>query len=49
MQQLTDQHLSPTASKTLLNAVPEKICLALMAYAEEIEYPVEAVTEVAFT
>ncbi len=47
MQQLTEQHLSPTASQTFLNAVPEKIRLALMAYAEELEYPVEAVIEMA--
>ena len=47
MPQLTEPHLSPTASQTFLNAVPEKIRLALMAYAEELEYPVEAVIEMA--
>ena len=47
MQQLTEQHLSPAAIQTLLMAVPEKIRIALIAYAEELEYPVEAVIEMA--
>ncbi len=39
MQQLTAPHLSNTAAQTLLNTVPEKIKLALTAYAAELEYP----------
>ena len=47
MQQVTEQHLSPAAIQTLLMAVPEKIRIALIVYAEELEYPVEAVIEMA--
>ncbi|MGV0023493.1 hypothetical protein [Phormidesmis priestleyi] len=47
MQQLTDQHLSTAAAQAFLEAVPEKIKAALIAYAAEIEYPIEAVIEMA--
>ena len=40
-------HLSNTAAQALLNAVPEKIKLALIAYAAGLEYPIEAVIEMA--
>lgn len=47
MPQLTDQHLDAAAAQTLLDAVPERIRTALLAYAAEIEYPLEAVIEMA--
>ena len=47
MQQLTSPHLSETSAQALLNSVPEKIRLALIAYAAELEYPIEAVIEMA--
>lgn len=47
MPQLTDQHLSAAAAQALLDAVPERIRTALLAYAAEIEYPLEAVIEMA--
>lgn len=47
MQQLTSPHLSNTAAQELLNAIPEKIKLALITYATELEYPIEAVIEMA--
>ena len=47
MQQLTAPHLSNAAAQVLLNTVPEKIKLALTAYAAELEYPIEAVIEMA--
>jgi|GEM_PF-189636 len=47
MQQLADQHLSAAAAQTLLDAVPERIRTAMLAYAAEIEYPLEAVIEMA--
>ena len=47
MQQLTAPHLSNTAAQALLNTIPEKIKLALTAYAAELEYPIEAVIEMA--
>lgn len=57
MQQLTAPHLSNTAAQALLNAIPEKIKLGLIAYAAELEYPmtygrsltIEVVIEMAFT
>jgi hypothetical protein len=45
--QAKTEHLSPTAAHTFLDALPEKIRKALVTYAEEIEYPVEAVLEIA--
>jgi hypothetical protein len=47
MQQLTDPHFSQTAAQNFLDAVPEKIKVALAAYAAELDYPVEAVIEMA--
>ncbi len=47
MQQLTASHLSDTAAQALLNAIPEKVKLGLIAYATELEYPIEAVIEMA--
>ena len=47
MQQVTEQYLSPAAIQTLLTAIPEKIRIAPIAHAEELEYPVEAVIEMA--
>jgi hypothetical protein len=39
MQQLTSLHLSEPSAQALINSVPEKIRLALIAYAAELEYP----------
>jgi hypothetical protein len=47
VQQLTSPHLSEPSAQALLNSVPEKIKLALIAYAAELEYPIEAVIEMA--
>jgi hypothetical protein len=47
MQPITTDHLSATAAQTFLESVPEKIRLALQAYAEEMDYPIEAVVEMA--
>jgi len=47
MQQLTDQHLSAAIAQILLNDIPPQIKVALIAYATELEYPVEAVIEMA--
>jgi hypothetical protein len=41
------QHLAPAAAHAFLDALPEKIQRSLVAYAEEIDYPVEAVLEIA--
>jgi hypothetical protein len=43
------QHLAPAAAHAFLDALPEKIQRALVAYVEEINYPVEAVLEIVFT
>lgn len=45
--QAKTEHLSPTAAHAFLDALPEKIQQALITYAEEIDYPVEAVLEIA--
>jgi hypothetical protein len=47
MPQLTTPHLSNAAAQALLNTLPEKIKLALTAYAAELDYPIEAVIEMA--
>jgi hypothetical protein len=47
MQQLTVEHLSSKAASDLMGSVPEKIRSALVAYAAEIDYPIEAVVEMA--
>ncbi len=41
------EHLSPDAAQTFLNALPEKIKLGLMTYAAQVDYPIEAVIEMA--
>ncbi|MFB2876596.1 hypothetical protein [Floridanema aerugineum] len=41
------EHLSPVAANAFLDALPNKIKQALIAYSAEIEYPVEAVLEMA--
>jgi hypothetical protein len=41
------EHLSPEAAQTFLNALPEKIKLGLMTCAAQLEYPIEAVIEMA--
>jgi hypothetical protein len=41
--QAKTEHLAPAAAYAFLDALPEKIQRALVAYAEEIDYPVEAV------
>jgi hypothetical protein len=46
-QQITTEHLSATAAQTFLESVPEKIRAALYTYAQEMDYPVEAVVEMA--
>ena len=45
--QAQTEHLSTTAAHAFLAALPEKIQRALITYAEEIDYPVEAVLETA--
>ncbi|MBW4620543.1 MAG: hypothetical protein KME17_14465 [Cyanosarcina radialis HA8281-LM2] len=45
--QTTTEHLSSVAAQSFLEALPDKIKAALLAYAAEIEYPVEAVLEMA--
>jgi hypothetical protein len=47
MMQVITEHLSPVAANTFLEVLPEKIRAALLTYATEIEYPVEAVLEMA--
>ncbi|MCU0569560.1 MAG: hypothetical protein MUF49_23660 [Oculatellaceae cyanobacterium Prado106] len=45
--QTTTEHLSAEAAQTFLNALPDKIKLGLQTYAAEIDYPLEAVIEMA--
>ena len=45
--QAQTEHLSTTAAHAFLAALPEKIQRALITYAEEVDYPVEAVLEIA--
>jgi flagellar motor switch protein FliG len=47
MQSTTFEQLSPAAAQTILEQLPERIRLALINRAAEIEYPVEAVVEMA--
>jgi hypothetical protein len=44
--QLTDR-LSPSATKTFVEALPSNIGEALAGYAKETEYPIESVVEMA--
>ena len=43
------EQLSATDAKIILERLPEKIRVALIARAAEIDYPVEAIIEMAFT
>lgn len=45
--QAKTEHLAPAAAHAFLDALPDKIRQAIVAYAEEMEYPVEAVLEIA--
>ena len=45
--QQTDEHLNPVAAKMFLAALPDRIQSALLAYANEAEYPLELVIEMA--
>jgi flagellar motor switch protein FliG len=47
MQSTTFEQLSPAAAQKILEQLPERIRLALINRAAEIEYPVEAVVEMA--
>jgi hypothetical protein len=47
MQSTTFEQLTPTAAQNILDQLPERIRLALVNRAAEIEYPVEAVVEMA--
>jgi len=47
--QQNDEHLSPVAAKMFLAALPEPIQRALLAHAQETQYPLERVLEMAFT
>ncbi len=45
--QQNDEHLSPVAAKMFLAALPEHIQRALLAHAQETQYPLEMVLEMA--
>lgn len=45
--QAKTEHLSSAAAHAFLDALPDKIKQAIITYAEEIDYPVEAVLETA--
>lgn len=45
--QQNDEHLSPVAAKMVLAALPERIQRALLAHAQETQYPLEMVLEMA--
>jgi hypothetical protein len=47
VEQETTEHLSPVAARMILAALPDKIKEALERRAAEVEYPVEAVLEMA--
>ncbi|MBV8885467.1 MAG: hypothetical protein JO235_15930 [Chroococcidiopsidaceae cyanobacterium CP_BM_RX_35] len=47
MQSAKLEQLSPTDAQVILDRMPERIRLAYIAHATEIEYPVEAVVEMA--
>jgi len=44
----TLEHLSPVAARMMLAALPDPIREALERRAQQIEYPIEAVVEMAF-
>jgi flagellar motor switch protein FliG len=47
MQSTTFEQLTPAAAQKILEQLPERIRLALINRAAEIEYPVEALVEMA--
>lgn len=47
MQAKLQEQLSPAAAEVILRRLPERIKAALIARAAEIEYPIEAVIEIA--
>jgi hypothetical protein len=47
MQAKSKEQLSPLDAEAILERLPERIRVALIARATEIEYPVEAVVEMA--
>lgn len=47
MQAKLQEQLSPADAEVILERLPERIRAALIARANEIEYPVEAVVEMA--
>jgi hypothetical protein len=49
MQAKLLEQLSASDAEVILERLPERIKSALIAHATEIEYPVEAVIEMAFT
>lgn len=47
MQAQTREHLSPEVAQAFLDGLPEKIRLGLLTYAAQVNFPVEAVIEMA--
>ncbi|NEQ44652.1 MAG: hypothetical protein F6K00_14240 [Leptolyngbya sp. SIOISBB] len=47
MQAKLQEQLSPNDAEVILGRLPERIRMALMERAAEIEYPIEAVVEMA--
>ncbi len=43
----SDEHLSPVAATMILAALPQRIQRALLAHAQETQYPLEMVLEMA--
>jgi hypothetical protein len=41
------EHLSPEVAQAFLDGLPEKIRLGLLAYAAQVNFPIEAVIEMA--
>ncbi len=48
MQTTNLEQLSATDAQTILACLPDRIRIALIAHATAIEYPIEAVVEMAF-
>ena len=49
MRQIIRERLSAQAANNLLNEIPEKIKSALLSYASDMDYPIEAVVEMALS
>ncbi|MEB3337543.1 MAG: hypothetical protein VKJ46_08785 [Leptolyngbyaceae bacterium] len=47
MQSTTFEQLTPAAAQVILEQLPERIRKALITRAAEIEYPIEAIVEMA--